>query len=205
MIAFLAAGITFGLSAGLFPGPLMGFIVSQTLRHGPREGLKGAFAPLFTDPPIMLASVALMGWFSGYRPILGAISCLGGVFVLNLAWDCVRARSYQWDPTGSSPRSLGKAVMLNALSPSPYLFWLLVGGPQVVLAWHECRMGVAGFMGGFFVCLIGSMVLVALAVGRGREWLSGRSYRCVMTTLAALLAVAGVMLLHHGLVLLGVV
>jgi threonine/homoserine/homoserine lactone efflux protein len=204
MIAHLAAGITFGLSAGLFPGPLMGFIISQTLRHGAREGLKGAFAPLFTDPPIMLASVFLMRWFSGCRPLLGVLSCLGGVFVLSLAWDCVRARSFECDPKGVSPRSLGKAVMLNALSPSPYLFWLLVGGPQVVLAWTECRMGVAGFVCGFFGCLIGGMALVAVAVGRGRQWLSGRSYQWLMTALAALLAVAGVLLFRTGLRLLGV-
>ena len=203
MVTSLVAGITFGLSAGLFPGPLMAFIISQTLRHGFREGFKGSFAPLFTDPPIMLASVLLMSSLSGYGPLLGAVSCLGGLFVLYLGWECLRAPALQINGIQKRPRSLGKAVLLNALSPHPYLFWFLVGGPYVSMAWHQFRPGVSGFVLGFYGCLVGAMALVAVLVGQSRGWLTGRPYRYLMVALGLALGVAGVMLLGRGLTTLG--
>ncbi len=204
MITFLLAGVTFGLSAGLFPGPLLAFVVSQSLRHGPREGFKGSLAPLVTDPPIMVVSVLLVGWFSGYRPFLGGIACLGGLFVLCLAWDCLRARTSGVSGNDSAPRSLGKAVLLNVLSPSPYLFWLLVGGPQIALAWQHVRFGAAGFVLGFFGCLVGSMALMAIVAGHSRHWITGKPYRVIMICLGLALGVAGVLLLRSGLTMLGV-
>ena len=38
MLSALAAGFLLGLTAGLAPGPLMALVITQSLRHGTREG-----------------------------------------------------------------------------------------------------------------------------------------------------------------------
>ncbi|MDH3383440.1 MAG: LysE family translocator, partial [Deltaproteobacteria bacterium] len=65
MLFFLGAGIVLGLSAGFSPGPLLAMVLSQTIRHGAREGIKIAAAPLLTDLPIILVSTFLLAKLSG--------------------------------------------------------------------------------------------------------------------------------------------
>lgn len=57
MIELLIAGMTLGLYAGFSPGPLLILVISQTLKHGYKEGVKVAFAPIITDVPIILITV----------------------------------------------------------------------------------------------------------------------------------------------------
>ena len=57
---YLSAGAALGLSAGLSPGPLLALTVSQAIAHGAREGMKVAFAPLLTDPPVILAAIFII-------------------------------------------------------------------------------------------------------------------------------------------------
>ena len=60
MIGLISAGLVYGLSAGFSPGPLMALVISQTLKHGIREGAKVAMAPLITDLPIILVSLLVL-------------------------------------------------------------------------------------------------------------------------------------------------
>ncbi len=199
MITFLCTGIVFGLSAGFSPGPLLVLVISQTLQHGTREGIKVALAPLVTDLPIILASTLVLARLSGFRPILGGISLIGGIFVAYLAWGSLRTGSHNVAalPEGA-PQSLGKGVLVNLLSPHPYLFWLTVGAPFVVRAWGQSPGGAPAFIAGFYLCLIGAKVAVAAATARSRKFLSGRTYGWLMRALGVLLLVVAVILLRDG-------
>ena len=57
MTASLLTGVIFGLSAGFAPGPLLTLVITQTLKHNIKEGVKVALAPLLTDLPIILAAL----------------------------------------------------------------------------------------------------------------------------------------------------
>jgi len=50
-LSFMISGIVFGLSGGLTPGPLFTLVVSETLKHGVKEGIKVSVVPLFSDLP----------------------------------------------------------------------------------------------------------------------------------------------------------
>ena len=60
MIAVLLTGAVLGFSAGVAPGPLLVFVISETLRFGVRSGFKVAAAPLITDPPIIVLTPLLI-------------------------------------------------------------------------------------------------------------------------------------------------
>ena len=66
---------------------MLALVLTQTLRHGSREGCKIALTPLVTDAPIILVAIALAAKLSELRPLLGIVSIAGGVFVSYLAWE----------------------------------------------------------------------------------------------------------------------
>ena len=137
MITSLVAGVVLGLSSGLSPGPLLTLVISQTLTHGIKEGIKIAVAPLLTDVPIILIAVFVLTRLAHFQPILGSISLVGGVFVLYLAYDCFRTGRLEVNIQDAEPQSLSKGVLVNALNPHPYLFWVAVGAPMMIRAWGK--------------------------------------------------------------------
>jgi threonine/homoserine/homoserine lactone efflux protein len=185
-------GTALGLSAGISPGPLLALVIAQTLAYSVREGVKVAAAPLLSDLPIVLAALALTGLLVG-RPLLLGLLTLGGAGYL--AW--CGLGSLRFDPQAQThgqarPRSVQKGVLANFLNPSPYLFWGGVGAPLLTRYWTEGAATALAFLAGFYVCLVGSKVLVAWLTGRAGPVVGGPAYALVMRGLGlALLAYAG--------------
>ena len=198
MIALVSAGLVYGLSAGFSPGPLLALVISQTLKHGMREGAKVALAPLVTDLPIILLSLLVLTRLTDFKAVLGVISIIGGLFVAYLAYGNFRAPRLKEEAGRAAPQSLAKGVAANALSPHPYLFWLTVGGPVIVRGWSESPAGPLAFLLAFFICLVGAKILTAWITGRSRQWLSGTVYRGILFILGVLLVVFAFLLIKQG-------
>ena len=204
MVASLSAGILLGLSAGLAPGPMLTLVVSQALQHGVAAGVRVAFAPLLTDLPIVVLSLAVLAQIAGYQRVLGALSLVGAAFVLYMTYENLRAAAPSVDLSDRPARSLARGVAVNLLNPHPYLFWLTVGAPTLVDAWGRSVGAAVAFVGGFYVCLVGTKVLVAVLAGRSRRALSSRLHVHIMRVLGALLLVFAVLMFWEALGLLGV-
>jgi threonine/homoserine/homoserine lactone efflux protein len=206
MIEPLATGILFGLSAGLAPGPLLALVISQTLRHGPGQGVRVAMAPLLTDLPIVVLCVLLVGTVAGSSGPLAVISLVGAVFVGWLAWETWRAeppREVASAAATPTSRSWTRGAAVNALSPHPWLFWIAVGAPTLLTAYATGGLPAAvAFVVGFYACLVGSKVAVAVAVGRARGRVAGRGYRLTMRILAVLLVLFAAGLVREAWLLL---
>ncbi len=204
MITLLAAGIVFGLSAGFSPGPLLTLVITQTLQHGIKEGVRVAFAPLITDVPIILLSAFVLAWLANFHALLGVISLAGGCFVAYLAFESFRTTKLTTGNVTAAPNSLQKGALVNALNPHPYLFWFTVGAPTIVKAWQETPIAAAAFLAGFYSCLVGAKIVIAILVGASRQFFSGKAYIYLMRILGALLLVFAFVLFADGLRLLGV-
>jgi threonine/homoserine/homoserine lactone efflux protein len=77
--------------------------------------------------------------------------------------------------------------------------------PTVVKAHQQNPFGALGFICSFFVFLVGAKVVIALLVGRSRDFLSGALYLWVMRLLGMLLIGFAVLLFREGLTLTGLV
>ena len=197
-------GAVLGLAAGLSPGPLLALVLAQSIRFGTREGLKVAAAPLLTDLPIVILATALVAVAAGTASwILGAISLGGAVFVAYLGIESIRTTGVQAGRPDEAPRSWARGALVNALSPHPYLFWVAVGAPTLIQAWDEGPLAAAAYLAGFYACLVGSKMLLAVIAGRSGGRLRGGAYRAVMVVLGALLLLFAVRLAVEGLRLLG--
>ena len=205
MLASLLLGISYGFAAGVSPGPMLGLVVTQTLQRGWRAGNLVALAPLFSELPIILVAALLINHLP--PAAIGWLGILGGLFVLYLAYDSLRAVPPDLSDIRASSiteqpaRLLGRAVLTNLFNPHPYLFWGTVGAPLLAGTLAGGIGQAALFLAGFYALLVGSKLLVALLVNQSRSWLRGRGYRRVLIASGVLLAVLGVFLLRDGIVL----
>lgn len=192
-----------GLSAGLTPGPLLTLVISQTLKHNIGEGIKVALAPLITDLPIILLSLVVLARLAAIGQILGLVSLFGGLYVLFLAWECIRTGPVALDLSEARPRSLQKAALVNVLNPNPYLFWVTVGAPLIIKFDKIHSLAPWGFVLGFYILLVGSKVILALIVGRYRRALKSRGYLYLMRGLGGVLVVFSLVLFKDALAFWG--
>lgn len=199
MVASLTAGIVLGFSAGFSPGPFLALVISQSLEHGAREGVKVAMAPLITDVPIVLVSVLLLARLADYHIALGGITLAGALFLVYLGCESLRTSGFEPEARRAGPQSLRKGVLVNFLNPHPYLFWLTVGSPILVRSWAESAVTTAAFLAAFYGCLVASKVLVAVSVGQSRRFFAGRPYVYAMRVLGALLLLFALLLFRNAL------
>jgi threonine/homoserine/homoserine lactone efflux protein len=199
MSEIVISGLVLGLSAGFAPGPLMALVLAQTLRHGSKEGVKTALAPLLTDAPVILLSLLVTAGLAHLDLFLGLVSLAGGLFVGYLAVDSFRPPRLDLGASPAGPRSWTKGVITNFLSPHPWLFWFTVGAATLAKAHARGWLAAAVFLLMFYLCLCGTKVAMALVAGRSRAFLSGRAYRFILAALGIALGVFALRLLRDAL------
>ena len=202
MIHFLTIGIILGLSAGFAPGPLLTLVISETLQNNIRSGIKVALAPIITDLPIVLISLVIIAKLTDSYAALGLISLGGGLLLLFLGWQGLKTQSIVLNLETVKPRSLTKGILTNFLSPHPYLFWISIGAPSMTNALHRDPLYGFAFLGGFYLCLIGAKISVALLTEKSRVFLTGSSYRTILRCLGLCLIILAGKLFYDGLQML---
>jgi threonine/homoserine/homoserine lactone efflux protein len=195
-------GLVLGLSAGLAPGPLLTLVISETLRHNTGAGIRVALAPLISDLPIILISVGVLSTLSDFSLVLGCISLVGGGVVFRMGYSSLIIRGLAVEPESSTRNALAKGVLVNVLSPHPYLFWISVGAPvfRQALAVHPAA--AAAFIGSFYLLLVGSKVILALVAGRSRSRITGKGYVYTMRGLGIALCILALVLIKDGLMII---
>ena len=203
MLSYLTLGTILGLSAGFAPGPLLALVVVETLQHGMKAGIKVAIAPVLTDIPIIAMALFLLAKVSRFNNILGSIAITGAIFILYMGIENLRTRGLDIQEKLSRPKSLQRGIIVNALSPYPYLFWISVGGPTTMSAMERGLPAAISFISSFYVLLLGSKIVLALMVGKSRSFLLGNRYIYAMRMLGFVLLVFAGILFRDGLRLLG--
>lgn len=195
-------GIILGLAAGLSPGPLLALTITQSLKYGIVEGIKVAMAPLLTDAPIVICALWILFRMQSVDMALGILSLVGCLYVSYLALENFRAKPVAVDNYDTVPRSLIKAVIVNALNPSPYLFWMTVGGPLILRESRQSVLPALIFLLLFYLFLVGSKIILAIITGRFKDFLTSRHYLYILRFLGAALLFFAALLLKDALAFL---
>jgi threonine/homoserine/homoserine lactone efflux protein len=203
MFEFLSTGTLLGLAAGFAPGPLLVLVISETLKHNIKEGVKVSMVPIISDLPILLVSLFILSRLSNFNLLLGCISILGGIFILYLGYESLRNKGVEIKLEEQSSNSLKRGVITNALNPHPYVFYMTVGAPLMFKALDESVFSAGAFLGSFLFCLVASKVILAIIVGKSRTFLKGNAYINIMRILGIALFVFSFFLFRDGLKLLG--
>ena len=190
--SLLIAGIIFGLSGGLTPGPLFAFIISETLKYGTGEGIKIALVPIISDLPIVLLSLYTISKLADINFVIGLISVAGAVYLIILAIEGIRFRGTSVDLNQVKPQSIRKGITINLLNPNPYLFWFTIGAPTVVKSTDISFLAPVAFVAGMYFFLVGSKIMLAILVGRSKIILKSKMYIYTIKTLGLILMVFAV-------------
>lgn len=195
----LASGALWGLSAGISPGPLLTLVMTETLKYGPREGVRIAFSPLITDSPIIALAAMGISRLSDHAPLMGMLSLMGGLFSAYMGFASLTFRGL--DPLDEKlvpPKSLRMGVIANLLNPSPYLFWVTIGAPLIVEAWQVYPAAAVAFLLAFYTFLVGSKASIALTVGKTRGFLNPRRHCLLVRILGGALLVFGALFFKNA-------
>jgi threonine/homoserine/homoserine lactone efflux protein len=203
-LSFLATAFVLGLSGGLSPGPLLTLVISESLRHGVKEGIKVSMAPLFTDFPIVLATIYVLSRLSDIQPVIGAISLLGAAFLACLGYESLSFKGVDIDLTQIKPQSIKKGIVANFLNPSPYLFWFSIGAPIVLKAYKNSALSAILFVLCFYAFLVGSKIVIAVVIGKSRRFLKSNHYVYTIRFLGIILFIFAWLFVKDGLRSLGI-
>ncbi len=202
MLSFIALGTVLGLSAGFAPGPLLTLVISETLQHDVRSGIRIAVAPIITDLPIIGITYYFASHLSQFHQVLGIISLIGGCLLLYMGYQGIKSHGVDLDLKSQRTGSLRKGILVNALSPHPYLFWLSIGAAIIAQALEVNTATAIIFLLCFYLLLVGSKVLLAIMVSKSKSFLTSSSYRYIMHGLGIALILLALNLFHDGLELL---
>ncbi len=173
--------------------------MGETLRGGPRAGAAVALAPLLTDGPVLLITALLLHGAAAWPPALALLSLVGAGVLVQLGASTWRAPSPKVEVERTKVGgSLRRAVLTNLFNPHPWIFWAGVGTPATLKAQAVGPLALGAFLGAFFFGLVGSKLLLALALGRMRRFLASRAYRWVMRAMALSLWLFAALLIRDG-------
>jgi threonine/homoserine/homoserine lactone efflux protein len=194
-LTFLLLGAAIGFVSGVSPGPVLTLVVTETLKGGWLRGAAVAAGPLLADGPIVLLALVMANRLP--PQLEPALSVTGGIFLIYLAVTTGLSARRAALPTEQKLPARGgllTGLLARGLSPHPYLFWLLVGGPTLIQAQQQGWLAVVGFVIGYYATIVGSNVGVALVLHRWMGMLSLRIYRAILLVASLILAAYGVVL-----------
>tara|TARA_A100001037_G_scaffold193287_1_gene172946 strand:- start:165 stop:815 length:651 start_codon:yes stop_codon:yes gene_type:complete len=198
--ALVSAALLMGLGEGLKPGPLNTLVISETLQHNWKAGMKVSLSPLITDAPIITISAFLWSQATSLSGVESALYLAGAAFLTWLGIDGLRSASpdYSDIEKTDAEHSLRRGIITNLLNPNPWMFWTLAGAPFMVAAWNQSAWMPFAFVIPFLTVLIGVKILIAVTFDRSKQWMSDggllwaiRLSSLALLGLAALFALQG--------------
>jgi threonine/homoserine/homoserine lactone efflux protein len=171
-------------------------VVAETLRGGWLRGAAVAAGPLLADGPIIALAFVVLAQLS--PDLVRALSLVGGGYLLYLAITMfINGRRARLDRNErlAARGGLLKGLLARALTPHAYLFWFLVGAPLLLQASQDHWLAPAAFILGYYSTIVGSNVVLALALHRWATSFSERAYRAVLLVGSAVLGAYGLALI----------
>lgn len=205
-IFLIGRGVSLGFAAAALPGPLQAYLLNTALTQGWRRSLFVVVSPLIVDIPIILAVLLALNTMEAVMPnIADIMQVVGGVFVLYLAWGALqdyRNNVSLTDPEAPATQQTARgtftrALILNAVSPGPYLFWTTVNGPLLQQALERSAGHGVVFLLAFYVTFLSGFMVMAALVSALRT-LNDRLTRGLILAAAVLLAGIGLWLIVGG-------
>ena len=175
-----AAGIALGIIEGIKPGPLLAMVIRESLSKGLKAGMWTAAAPIFTDGPMIIASLFLASWMATQPSVLFSISLLGALFLIKMGIECFSLEPPDPDSDPDPSGSFKRGVLTNLLNPNVYMFWFLIGGPLMASAAEQEPLAPVLYAICFLITIILVKASIAWLFVGGCSWVSYDLYRIAM-------------------------
>jgi len=128
---------------------------------------------------------------------------LGAGYLVYLGVENLRVRVGEFEANLGRKDALRRSVVANFLSPSPYLFWLSIGGPIIFKSLDVHFSAMILFVLGFYSLLVGSKIGIVLIVDKSKVFLESKYYLWVVRALGIMLILFSLIFVKDGLALIG--
>ena len=192
-LAIFFSSFTVALSGAMMPGPLLTTTITESLRRG------FITAPLLMAGHGILELALIYAILLGLSPLLNnqwffiSVSLAGGVILLGMAWSLWRSipalnLGEANGKKGEERNLVLQGITVSASNPYFSIWWATIGLGYIMQSLRFGPAGIASFFAGHILADCLWYGAVALALARGRRFLSPRMYRMLMSAGAALLA-----------------
>ena len=203
MLSYILMGAAFAFAASIQPGPLLTYVVSETLEKGWRHTLPASLAPVVSDGPIILLVLLVLSqvptWFVQSMHFAGALLLFYLAYGAYISW-----RNYDENKIikpGTGKQTLLKAALVNLLNPNPYIGWSLIMGPLFIKGYNETPANGFGLILGFYLTFTISLMVIIFVFAFARR-LGPKVNRIMLGISVIALACIGLYQLYLGLTLI---
>lgn len=151
--------------------------------------------PLVSEMLVLAVSASFLSQLPGQA--LRWMGLVGGILIAGMAWRTWRQASTMHDGgpddehENGPPERLLEGIALALLSPAPWVFWFLLGGPLFLnfraAGWS---LGIA-FAAAFVLCFVGALTGLAALASYGQSVLDAGWQRRILRSTAVVLVCAG--------------
>lgn len=199
LTTLLITAIIFGFSNGLSPGPALTLVISHTIQHNLKAGIKVASGPILFGLVVVPISILISVQINNYKNVMGWISIIGAIYIVYLGIKTILSKKIKLNSSVSSqPKSFWVGALANFSSPYAYMFWFTVGAPFIIRTEGSNILCAISFVGIYYFCLIGSKILVAVIVEKFRSFID-KAYNYVMRFLGIILLIFAYITFKDGI------
>ena len=198
-LPFLLSGLILGVSVALIPGPTLTLVISETLKHNAKAGIKVALTPFIADIVIAPLCIFTLVKLANFNNILGVISIVGALFLIYLAYGMISIQEVPSSNNKDKLSSLQKGITTELLNAHSYLFWLTVGSPIILKASHINLLSIIFFILGLYAAIFLAKSSVAILVHKSKSFLKSNIYLYTIKILGIVLLIFAFIFFKDGL------
>ncbi|MDR3199557.1 MAG: LysE family transporter [Planctomycetaceae bacterium] len=199
LFSFIWKGILLGIHAGISPGPVTTLLVTESLLHGSRAGMRIAFVPVLTDIPVICIIIPLLYYLTfDATTIIAVISMIGAFILCGLSYESFSVTESRYKRGDVVRVSLLKAVGTNFFNPNLYIYWITICGPLAVSGLYRGWTTMFSFLIMFYISITSVKLGLSLAVGNVRHSLNLKVIVWVNRFLGAAMLLFAVLFFWQG-------
>ncbi|EKA7374926.1 LysE family translocator [Vibrio parahaemolyticus] len=195
-LAVLPIYLTAVIALLLLPGPDMLLIASSSMSYGKKVGLFASLGNATSGLILTLLAAMGVSTLIAMSPVaLKVLHLLGGVYLLKMGWDCLRAEASSAPELDQKNKLAStyyqRALMSNLLNPKALVFFVMFL-PQFVSSNITASSGEQMLALGLLLNVLGllfNLLLVALAGTLGKGLLENEKFRTYQHKLMGLVFV----------------
>jgi threonine/homoserine/homoserine lactone efflux protein len=214
--SLVGLGFFTGLSGAMIPGPMLAFVVSDTLKKGMVAGPLTVLGHITVEFCLILTMV-LLGFevMGGYLARVGPwIYTIGGIALVLISWAILKeargahSRRTQGDivagagmrsAKGAYNSSIYGGVLFTAFNPSFIPWWVGIGYLLLLQGFESLALtGIVLVSLGHFLSDLAWYSFVSYSFARGKNFFVGKRYEVIMLVLALFVIALGIFFFVKG-------
>ncbi len=217
-IGALLLGIGFftGLSGALIPGPMLAYVLSDTMKKGARSGPLTVLGHISVELVLILALILGLGITSFVLEFKSVVYVVGGIALVFMAITSIRgvhgaSAGASATATGNTLRwrgfryayhsSIAGGILFTAFNPAFIPWWVTIGYPLLLQGFEWLALtGIALVSIGHFLSDLAWYSFVSYSFSRGEHFFVGRRYEVIMLGLALFVITLGCFFFVKGVI-----